>query len=41
MDSLVVLALLGAAVWWIYKTGKRIGSRKGYHVGRSKFRRYR
>ena len=41
MDSLVVFALLGVAVWWFYKTGKRIGSRKGYHVGRSRSRRCR
>jgi hypothetical protein len=41
MDSLVVLALLGVAVWWFYKAGKRIGSRKGYHIGRSRSRRRR
>lgn len=41
MDSLLVLALVGAAVWWFYKTGKRIGSRKGYHAGRSRYRRRR
>ena len=41
MDSVLVLALLGAAVWCIYKSGKRIGSRKGYHVGRSRSRRRR
>jgi hypothetical protein len=35
MDSLVVLALLGVTVWWFYKTGKRIGSRKDHlHQGR-------
>jgi hypothetical protein len=41
MDSLVVFALLGAVVWWFFKAGKRIGSRKGYHVGRLRFRRCR
>jgi hypothetical protein len=41
MESLVILALLGVAVWWFYKAGKRTGSRKGCHVGRSRSRRRR
>ena len=41
MDSLLVFAILGVIVWWFYKSGKRIGSRKGYSVGRSRFRRRR
>ena len=39
MDSLLVLAILGVTVWWFYKSGKRIGSRKGYSVGQSRSRR--
>ncbi len=38
MDSLVGLAILGVILWWCYKSGKRFGSRKGYHVGRSRSR---
>jgi len=41
MESLVGLAILGVIAWWLYKSGKRIGSRKGYHVGRSRSRRQR
>ena len=41
MQSLVVLALLCVTVWWFYKAGKRTGSRKGYHAGRSRWRRCR
>ena len=38
MDSLVGLAILGVIFWWFYKSGKRGGGRKGYHVGRSRCR---
>ena len=41
MENLLALALLVAACWWFYKSGKRIGSRKGYNVGRSRNRRRR
>jgi len=34
MDSLVGMAILGVILWWFYRSGKRIGSRQGYHVGR-------
>jgi len=27
--------------WWFYKSGKRIGSRKGYNVGRSRRNQHR
>ena len=38
MDSLFGLAVLAAIAWRCYKSGKRIGSRKGYKVGRSRGR---
>lgn len=41
MDSLIGMAILGVILWWFYKFGKRVGSRKGYHVGRSRSRRRR
>jgi hypothetical protein len=41
MEGMFFLILLGCAAWWIYKSGKRIGSRKGYGVGRSHSRRRR
>ncbi len=41
MESLVGLAILGVIAWWLYKSGKWIGSPKGYHVGRSRSRRRR
>jgi hypothetical protein len=34
--DLFVLAVLAATGYWFYKSGKREGSRKGYHAGRSK-----
>lgn len=41
MDSLVGMAILGVILWWFYRSGKRLGSRKGYHVGRSRSHRRR
>ena len=41
MDVLFWLALLGLIAWWFFKSGKKIGSRKGYNVGRSRGRRRR
>ncbi len=41
MDDLLGLALLASICWWFYKSGKCVGSRKGYHVGRSRNRRRR
>ena len=41
MEGLIVFAVLAAIAWWLFKTGKRIGSRKGYNVGRSRGRRRR
>jgi hypothetical protein len=32
--------VLVVIAWWFYKSGKRIGSHKGYRVGRSR-RRWR
>jgi hypothetical protein len=41
MEELLGLAVLAAFAWWCYRSGKRIGSRKGYNVGRSHGRRWR
>jgi hypothetical protein len=41
MENLVGLAILGVHAGWFFKSGKRIGRRKGYHVGRSRSRRCR
>ena len=41
MEVLFGLAMLVLIAWWFYKLGKRIGSRQGYHVGRSRARRRR
>jgi len=37
--DLLVLSLLGFGAYWMYRAGKRIGSRKGYNVGRMRGRR--
>ncbi len=39
METLIGLLLVGAAAWWFYAAGKRLGSRKGYGAGRSRGRR--
>ncbi len=39
MDTLIGLLLVGAAAWWFFRAGKRIGSRKGYGAGRSRSRK--
>ena len=36
MEILIGLAMLAAVAWWFYKSGKRVGSRKGYNAGRSR-----
>jgi hypothetical protein len=41
MENLLGLAVLAAIAWLFYKSGKSIGSRKGYHVGRTRGRRRR
>ena len=41
MEILIGLAMLAAVAWWFYKSGKRVGSRKGYNAGRSHGRRQR
>ena len=41
MEGLFGLALLAAIAWYCYKHGKRLGSRQGYHVGRSRRKRRR
>ncbi len=39
METLIALLFAGGAAWWFFRAGKRIGSRKGYGVGRSRSRR--
>jgi hypothetical protein len=34
MGSPIVTAIIIAFIWSAYHSGKRIGSRKGFHVGR-------
>ena len=38
MGELIVLGILIGVGTWLYRAGKRIGSRKGYGVGRSRRR---
>lgn len=38
MDDLVVVAVLLALAYGMYRYGKRLGSRSGYHAGRSRRR---
>ena len=38
MGELIVLGILIGIGTWLYRAGKRIGSRKGYNVGRSRRR---
>jgi hypothetical protein len=39
MQGLILLVILGFIGYALYRSGKRIGSRKGYNVGRSRRRR--
>jgi hypothetical protein len=41
METLILLGILAYGGWWLYRAGKRIGSVKGFHVGRSRRRRRR
>ena len=41
MDSTLELIVCFAFAWWLFTAGKRIGSHKGYHVGRVHGRRSR
>ena len=34
MEQVVIFVALAFAGWWLFRTGKRLGSRKGYGVGR-------
>jgi hypothetical protein len=40
MESLILLGIMVVVGYWIYRAGKRTGSRKAYHVGlrRGRFR---
>jgi hypothetical protein len=39
MESVVVLAIIATICYYAYRSGKRIGSRKGFHAGRRRGRR--
>ena len=41
MEEWLGFVLMALVAWSFYKSGKRIGSRKGYNVGRSRARRRR
>ncbi len=41
METLIMIAIVAAIGCWTYKSGKRIGSHKGYHVGFRRGRRHR
>jgi hypothetical protein len=41
METLAVLAVLACAGWWLYRTGKRLGSRQGFTAARRRKRRRR
>ena len=41
MEGLIVIAILASIGCWIYGSGKRTGSRKGYNVGFHRGRRRR
>ena len=41
MESVVVLAIIATIAYYAYRSGKRIGSRKGFHAGRRRGRRWR
>lgn len=38
MGELIVWGILIGVGTWLYRAGKRLGSRKGYNVGRSRRR---
>ena len=40
MELILLVLFVGVGIW-LYKSGKRIGSRKGYFVGRRHSRRRR
>jgi len=39
MEVLLTLGFFGVIGYWIYRSGKRAGSRKGYYVGLLRGRR--
>lgn len=41
MDSLLGMLIMAGFVYWAYKNGKQIGSRKGFNVGVSRGRQGR
>ncbi len=40
MESLIIWLIVGCIAWAFYRQGKRLGSRKGYHVGRRQRHRH-
>jgi len=41
MEILAILVAIAFGGWWLYKSGKREGSRKGFGAGRARTRRQR
>ena len=41
MELIILAALLALAGWWVFREGKRLGSRKGYGAGRGGRKRHR
>ena len=41
VEGLIVIGIIGFVAAWAYASGKSTGSRKGFHVGRSRGRRRR
>ena len=41
MEVLFGLAVLAIIAWYVYRAGKRTGSRLGFNAGRSRARRFR
>jgi hypothetical protein len=41
MEGLIVIAIVASIGYWIFSSGKRTGSRKGYNVGFHRGRRRR
>ncbi len=39
MELLIALLFAAVIAAWVFRAGKRVGSRKGYGVGRSRSRR--
>jgi len=41
METLIVLGIIALVLYWAFRSGKQVGSHKGYHAGRRSRRRRR